>query len=360
MKPVNKVLFPTKVVKYCKHALCDRKSVFNLILLQSLICLSLVGCVSTRHAPAGKSTSHAASQSKEAAKYHTVQKGDTLYSIAKIYSINHKDLAEWNNIENPGAINIGQQLIVSSPNLMTKPSVFALPDPEPSAAAEPQSQSISETTSMSNEEPASAAVTLLKVEPKALKLPYSEQAISQLQESENVLPTTIANSKNENPAESNNTTTSTTSTKTTRTYSSEELTSTTTKSRDSGGIEWIWPTEGRISSHFSESTKGMDISGKTGQPVLASAAGKVVYSGTGLRGYGQLIIIKHNSTYLSAYAHNKKLLVKEGQTVSRGQKIAEMGNTDSKLVRLHFEIRKNGKPVDPLIHLPEMSSETVL
>ena len=357
MKPINKVLFPIKVVKYCKHALCDRKSVFNLILLQSLICLSLVGCVSTRHAPAGKSASPATNQSKEVTKYHTVQKGDTLYSIARIYGIDHKDLAEWNNIENPGAINVGQQLMVSSPNLMTKPSVFALPDPEPSAAVP---QSISETTSIKNEEPtASAAVTLLKVEPKALKLPYSEQAISQLQESENVLPTTIANSRNENPTEPDSTST-TAATKTTDTYSNEELTDTPTKSRDSGGIEWIWPTEGRVSSHFSESTKGMDISGKTGQPVLASAAGKVVYSGTGLRGYGQLIIIKHNSTYLSAYAHNKRLLVKEGQTVSRGQKIAEMGNTDSKLVRLHFEIRKNGKPVDPLKHLPEISSETVL
>ena len=351
MKSVNKVLFSTRVVKYCKHALCDRKSVFSLILLPSLICLSLVGCVSTRHAPAGKSTPPTTGQSKEVTKYHTVQKGDTLYSIAKIYNIDYKDLAEWNNIENPAAINVGQQLMVSSPNQMTKPSVFALPDPEPSAAIP---QSISETTSISNEEPASAAVTLLKVEPKALKLPYSEQAISKLQESENVLPTAIANSKNESPAEPDSTTATTTSTE------NEGWAATTTKPRDSGGIEWIWPTEGRVSSHFSESTKGMDISGKTGQPVLASAAGKVVYSGTGLRGYGQLIIIKHNSAYLSAYAHNKKLLVKEGQKVSRGQKIAEMGNTDSKLVRLHFEIRKNGKPVDPLKHLPEISSETVL
>ena len=343
-KMVNKALFSTKVVKYCKHALCDRKSILNLLLLQSLICLLLVGCVSTRHAPAGKSTPPTTSQSKEATKYHTVQKGDTLYSIARIYGIDIKDLAEWNNIETPpGAINVGQQLMLSSPNLMTKPSVFALPDPEPSSTVQ---QSIPKATSISNEEPTSA-VTLLKIEPKSLKLPYSEQAISQLQESENVLPSTIANanSKNEKPAELDGTTAIITSTKTIR---------------DNGGIGWIWPTEGRVSSHFSESTKGMDISGKTGQPVLASAAGKVVYSGTGLRGYGQLIIIKHNSTYLSAYAHNSKLLVKEGQTVSRGQKIAEMGNTDSKLVRLHFEIRKNGKPVDPLNHLPEISSETVL
>ena len=118
MKSVNKVLFSTRVVKCCKHALCDRKSVFSLILLPSLICLSLVGCVSTRHAPASKSTPPTAGQSKEVTKYHTVQKGDTLYSIAKIYSIDYKDLAEWNNIENPGAINVGQQLMVSSPNQM--------------------------------------------------------------------------------------------------------------------------------------------------------------------------------------------------------------------------------------------------
>jgi lipoprotein NlpD len=343
-KLVNKVLFSTKVVKYYKHSLCDRKPILNLLLLQTLICLLLVGCVSTRHAQVGKSTPSTVGQSKEATKYHTVQKGDTLYSIAQIYGIDYKELAAWNNIENPGTINVGQQLMLSSPNLMTKPSVFALPDPEPSSTVR---QSIPEATSISNEEPTSA-VTLLKIEPKSLKLPYSEQAISQLQESENVLPTAIANantnSKNEKPAEPDDT---------------AAITSTETL-RDNSGIGWIWPTEGRVSSHFSESTKGMDISGKTGQPVLASAAGKVVYSGTGLRGYGQLIIIKHNSTYLSAYAHNSKLLVKEGQTVSRGQKIAEMGNTDSKLVRLHFEIRKNGKPVDPLKHLPKISSETVL
>ncbi|MGH8685337.1 MAG: peptidoglycan DD-metalloendopeptidase family protein, partial [Nitrosospira sp.] len=120
-------------------------------------------------------------------------------------------------------------------------------------------------------------------------------------------------------------------------------------------VEWIWPVKGKLLEAFSESTKGIDIAGKSGQSVSASAAGKVVYSGAGLRGYGKLIIIKHNSTYLSAYAHNNKLLVKEGQTVTKGQKIAEMGNTDANLVKLHFEIRKNGKPVDPMKHLPGIS-----
>ena len=124
---------------------------------------------------------------------------------------------------------------------------------------------------------------------------------------------------------------------------------------DPDRVEWIWPAKGRLLEGFSEGTKGIDIAGKAGEPVTASAGGKVVYSGSGLRGYGKLIIIKHNNTYLSAYAHNNKVLVKEGQTVVKGEKIGEMGSTDTGLVKLHFEIRKNGKPVDPLKHLPGIS-----
>ena len=124
---------------------------------------------------------------------------------------------------------------------------------------------------------------------------------------------------------------------------------------DPDRLDWIWPAKGRLLEAFSEATKGIDIAGKAGEAVTASAAGKVVYSGAGLRGYGKLIIIKHNNTYLSAYAHNNKILVKEGQTVAKGQKIGEMGSTDTDLVKLHFEIRKNGRPVDPLKHLPGIS-----
>ncbi|MET0918953.1 MAG: peptidoglycan DD-metalloendopeptidase family protein, partial [Burkholderiales bacterium] len=119
-------------------------------------------------------------------------------------------------------------------------------------------------------------------------------------------------------------------------------------------VDWVWPVKGKILTGFSEaaSLKGIDIAGTSGQAVAASAGGKVVYAGTGLRGYGKLIIIKHNGTYLSAYAHNKEILVKEGQQVNRGQRIAEMGNTDADQVKLHFEIRRQGKPVDPLRYLP--------
>ena len=119
-------------------------------------------------------------------------------------------------------------------------------------------------------------------------------------------------------------------------------------------FEWGMPTSGKLIAGFSESEnrKGVDIMGQRGQAIVASASGKVVYSGSGLRGYGKLIIIKHNKTYLSAYAHNDRILVKEGQSVSKGQKIAEMGNSDADQVKLHFEVRRQGKPVDPLKYLP--------
>lgn len=116
----------------------------------------------------------------------------------------------------------------------------------------------------------------------------------------------------------------------------------------------MWPVKGKVLAPFTETSKGMDIAGKKGAPVLAAASGRVVYSGVGLRGYGQLVIIKHNNTWLSAYAHNDKILVKEQQDVKKGQKIAEMGSTDSDQVMLHFEVRRQGKPVDPAKYLPGM------
>jgi lipoprotein NlpD len=117
-------------------------------------------------------------------------------------------------------------------------------------------------------------------------------------------------------------------------------------------ISFQWPARGNLISGFDESkNKGLDIGGKVGDPVLAAADGRVVYAGAGLRGYGNLIILKHNNTYLTAYAHNQTLLVKEDQVIKRGQKIAEMGNSDADQVKLHFEIRRQGKPVDPAKYL---------
>jgi len=118
-------------------------------------------------------------------------------------------------------------------------------------------------------------------------------------------------------------------------------------------IAWIWPAQGKLITGFDEvKNKGYDIDGKAGDAIIASADGRVVYAGAGLRSYGNLIILKHNNTYLTAYAHNQTLLVKEDQTVKKGQKIAEMGNSDADRVKLHFEIRRQGKPVDPAKYLP--------
>ena len=125
------------------------------------------------------------------------------------------------------------------------------------------------------------------------------------------------------------------------------------KKQQPEALAWVWPATGRVLRGFSEGgNKGLDISGRTSSPVRAAARGRVVYSGSGLVGYGKLIIVKHNKSYLSAYAHNDRLLVKEGDSVRGGQRIAQMGQTGTQEVKLHFEIRRDGRPVDPLIYLP--------
>jgi lipoprotein NlpD len=118
-------------------------------------------------------------------------------------------------------------------------------------------------------------------------------------------------------------------------------------------VDWSWPVTGPVLASFDEvKNKGLDLGGAAGDAVLAAADGKVVYVGEGLRGYGKLIILKHNNTFLTAYAHNQALLVKEDQSVRKGQKIAEMGSSDTDRVKLHFEVRRQGKPVDPAKFLP--------
>jgi lipoprotein NlpD len=249
-------------------------------------------------------------------QFHVVQKGDTLYSIAFEFGFDYRELAEQNKIENPASIQIGQQIkllsaeeaLVEKPRIEIKPLVAGTP-----------------------------TVIIKKDHPKLIKLPYSEQAIAQIEKMQqepslvvapvNILPTQIVvQTAKPNPDEESG---------------SEE------------NLEWLIPTKGKLIGEYSESAnrKGVDIAGNKGQAVLASAAGKVVYSGSGLRGYGKLVIIKHNKTFLSAYAHNEQILVREGQSVTKGQHIAEMGSTDADQVKLHFEIRKFGKPVDPAKYL---------
>jgi len=183
-----------------------------------------------------------------------------------------------------------------------------------------------------------------KTEPRAVKVPFSDHALAQLQQQPPATVAAIAPERAAAPAAS--------------ATPPPALPPKTESGRvpeiDDDSLGWIWPATGKIVAGFSESAnlKGIDIAGKAGQPVVASAAGRVVYAGSGLRGYGKLIIVKHNNTFLSAYAHNREIAVKEGQQVAKGQKIAEMGDTDADQVKLHFEIRRLGKPVDPAKFLP--------
>lgn len=255
-------------------------------------------------------------------RVHVVQKGDTLYAIAFNYGLDPRELAEQNNIQDPNLIRIGQQINLFSANNNAAPVVVES-RPLPSAVSAPH--------------------PLIKDQPKVVKYAYSEAAVDKAEavqaEPENVVRAVPA--KVETKAEAK---------PITRTEPKTE------SSPDSGddALEWSMPAQGKLIGGFSEAEnrKGIDIAGKLGQPIFASAPGKVVYSGSGLRGYGKLLIIKHNKTYLSAYAHNDQLLVKEGENVTRGQKIAEMGSSDSDQVKLHFEVRRLGKPVDPSGYLP--------
>ena len=260
-------------------------------------------------------------------EFHLVRKGDTLYSIALDYGHDYRELAAWNKLEDPALIRLDQRLRLFPPD-----RVGELPQPQ--------------AVPLPVEIPPAPVAVPVKIEPKARKLPYSEQALAQLK---------VAIPKPASPP---------------ATVPSPPSTAgpppkpvvRTPAPKDTGSADvrlvWEWPTQGKLIYGFGEGTnqKGVGIEGRSGQAVLAGAPGKVVYSGSGLRGYGRLIIIKHNTSYLSVYAHNSQILVREGQSVAKGQKIAEMGNSDSDRVALHFEIRRFGKPIDPLQYLPERNS----
>ena len=362
------------------HGTFGRRGLLSSVFCSSLVLCLLSGCESTpEQAPVSDRAT--AGRDKMAEKpgmspkagaqrsnVHIVKKGDTLYSIATSKGIHPKDLAEWNNISDLGAIYVGQELSLFPSAQSDQPALFAVREPAPMS----NSTLKGEIAYPPEAKPLSNAGAL-KTEPKAFKLPYSEQAVIQLKKGL-ARPPSVLRVKAD-PAIEKNTGIelgnfppvpsgavppgAVPHEVVPREVVPREVVPRDVVPREAipedDRVDWIWPAKGKLSGLFSESTKGIDISGPPGQAVTASAAGKVVYSGAGLRGYGKLIIIKHNNTYLSAYAHNSKLFVKEGETVAKGQKIAEMGNTDSNLVKLHFEIRKNGKPVDPLKHLPGVS-----
>lgn len=230
--------------------------------------------------------------------YYSVRSGDTLTKIALEHGQAWRDIARWNGLDNPNVIEVDQVLRV------VPPSVDAVNRGTAKPAANAPSNVASNTVGN----------------------PVTNTAVNAAPVSASASTPVPANAPAAVPA---------------------------TVATNDDNLVFAWPHPGQVLSGFDETkNKGLDFAGKAGDPVLAAADGKVVYAGSGLRGYGNLVILKHNNTYLTAYAHNQTLLVKEDQTVQKGQRIAEMGSSDADRVKLHFEIRKQGKPVDPAKLLP--------
>lgn len=296
------------------------------------LCTLLAGCFSQQPAPAVDRAPAARAQAAvqpSGPGYYTVKRGDTLYRIALENGQDYRDIATWNNLTNPSSIKEGQVLRVIPPTAGAENNGVVVARP---IVTEP----VVETRSL--DQPATAAPTIsgsVKREPRVGKEPYSDEAFARLNKPAEAAAKPAEQQPQIKPE-----------------VKAEPAVPAASTGPDD--VPWMWPSAGRLVSPYSESgNKGLDFAGKAGDPVLAAGDGKVVYAGAGLRGYGELIIVKHNATFLSAYAHNRKILVKEGQQVSRGQKIAEMGSTDADTVKLHFEIRKQGKPVDPAQYLPK-------
>jgi lipoprotein NlpD len=232
--------------------------------------------------------------------YYTVRPGDTLARIALDHGQNWREVARWNAIENPNVIEIGQVLRVLPPNV------------DAVAVAQP-------------------VATGGRVETRPLDAAAAGSAAAAAPASAGTAGSAAASG------------------------AASPAAAPAAAPRDGDeDINWLWPAAGPVVAGFDENrnVKGLSIGGKAGDPVVAAADGRVVYAGSGLRGYGNLVIVKHNATFLTAYAHNQTLLVREDQIVRRGQKIAEMGSSDSDRVQLHFEIRRMGKPIDPARLLP--------
>jgi lipoprotein NlpD len=230
--------------------------------------------------------------------YYTVRPGDTLFRIALDSGQNWRDVQAWNNLPNANALEVGQVLRVVPP-VATSPVTGSAPV----TAA---------TSAVGGTGVTASAVTSTGVVSRPLGTPTA------------AVPAPA-------PAPS-----------------------TAPESAGADDVSFVWPAQGAVIAGFDEAkNKGVAIAGRVGDPVIAAADGRVVYAGAGLRGYGNLIILKHNNTFLTAYAHNQALLVREDQAVRQGQKIAEMGSSDADRVKLHFEVRRQGKPVDPMGYLPK-------
>lgn len=283
-------------------------------LFAAILCLILAACAGTQNRAPVIERSAAVSNKKPVSvksvnkstdkdwrpDFYVVKKGDTLYSVGLEHGYDYKEIAQLNQIEPPYVIRVGQSLKLKDAKAPTKNQAPQQKVQEDDVIIKPLNTDA--------QAPASTELNEQKVTPASAP---------------------ARNSNIQNIAFGNN----------------EEIT------------EWAWPTKGKITNGFTEggSAKGIDIEGALGQDINSAGAGKVIYNGSDLRGYGNLVIVKHNKDYLSVYAHNNKILVKEGQQVLKGQKIAEMGSSGADKVKLHFEIRFQGKSVDPTKFLSNLA-----
>ncbi len=264
-------------------------------LMGAVLVAMLAGCTSLSKAPVddGKSTSVSPYPAlpKDCTQTWTVRKGDTLIGIALDAGADYRDVAAMNQLSNPNIIQLDRTLCVR--RATTKGMKKA-----------PAANTVANAGAKSTDKSGDAEKSV----PIVSKKPVEE------------MPST----------------------------------SSATAAAVADGVRFAWPAKGKVIAGFNESSnKGINIAGKMGEPVDAAAEGKVVYAGSGLRGYGNLVIIKHDGNYLTAYAHNSKILVKEGESVKRGQRIADMGDSDADTAMLHFEVRRQGKPVDPMKFLSQ-------
>ena len=274
------------------------KNKFFSFIVVSIITVAIVGCTVPRPAPVETRTVELERKPVEAylkrnknlvdGAFYTVRKGDTLYGIALAFGQNWRDIASWNNLSDPDKINIGEKLRVVPKD--TGNAAVSIPLESAAIETPPGRSTLDESQVAGNQ--------------RALSEALPDESID----------------------------------------------------RDEGlvtSLGWVWPANGQITEQFSDSnSKGITIAGASGEAIFAVSNGKVVYSGNRLRGYGNLVIIKHPDEFITAYAHNKSIFVKEGETVNKGQKIAEMGMSETDSPKLLFEVRKGGKPLDPLLYLP--------
>jgi len=267
---------------------------------------------------------------------YVVQRGDTLYSIALEFGHDYRDLARWNALDDPSKLQVGQTLRVQPPAEAAAATVAAVPvapvaaaEVRPLAAApvaEPKPPAIAPEPAL----PAhgAAPVTTAPAAPSVAAAPAAAAPA----------PSASPPAAQPQPAPPS-----------VEPAAEPRAAAPAVQS----GLTWAWPAAGKLIEPFDEvRNKGIDLAGQEGDPVLAAGDGQVVYRGNALRGYGNLVIIKHSDDFISAYAHNRRILVEQGQSVKRGQRIAEMGQTDADRPKLHFEIRRQGRPIDPVRLLP--------